>query len=139
MSFYRQQLQDRINAGEKRTLAAVSDETMASLTPGYYGARGARVMMEFVLSQLAPRIRTLAGSDRLIASAGGVSGYVQSVLVPELATRLVMQDMDTSEERAMQVLEESGEIGELVNEDVDEATQMPLPQLVVDYSEEDDL
>ncbi|KAK3080456.1 hypothetical protein LTS18_001225 [Coniosporium uncinatum] len=140
-SFYRQQLQDRINAGEKRTLAAASDEIMASLTPGYYGARGARVMMEFVLSQLAPRIRTLAGSDRLVASAGGVSRYVQSVLVPELATRLVMQDMDVSEVRAMQVLEESGEIGELVNEDLDEATQMPLPQLAVDYpeGEEDDL
>jgi len=140
-SFYRQQLQDRINAGEKQTLAAASDETMASLTPGYYGARGAREMMEFVLSELAPRIRTLAGSDRLIASAGGVSGYVQSVLVSELATRLVMQDMDVSEERARQVLEESGEIGELVNEDVNEATQMPLsqPATICSEDEVDDL
>lgn len=73
--------------------------------------------MELITKTLTPQLRRLAGSDKLIAGSGGVSGYVQAVLVPELATLLVMEDMDVGKERAIDILSESIEIGDLVNEE----------------------
>ena len=71
------------------------------------------------MSRFARKLRRLAASDKLIAS-GGVSRYVQAVLVPELAVRLIRDDMkldDDDEEKAREVLRESGEIGNLLNEE----------------------
>ena len=50
--------------------------------------------------------------------AAGVGGYVNAVLVPELAVRLVMEDMDLADEqRARDVLSESSNVGILLNAD----------------------
>lgn len=73
--------------------------------------------METITKTLTPQLRRLAGSDKLIAGSGGVSGYVQAVLVPELAALLVMEDMHVDKQRAIEVLSESIEIGDLVNEE----------------------
>lgn len=71
------------------------------------------------MSRFASRIRRLAGTDRLV-SAAGVAGFVQGVLAPELVVMLVKDDMNIEEEQARVILEESSEIGNLVNEEEDE-------------------
>ncbi|KAK5142716.1 hypothetical protein LTR16_012843, partial [Cryomyces antarcticus] len=66
-------------------------------------------------------LRRLAVSDKLVSAigvSGGVSGYVQAVLVPELAMSLVKEDLrladdDDDDVRAREVLAESAEVGEL--------------------------
>ena len=79
------------------------------------------------MSRFASKLRRLAASDKLISS-GGVSRYVQAVLVPELAVLLVKDDMKVDEEKAREVLRESVEIGNLLNEEEDEIIMDPAPK-----------
>lgn len=75
--------------------------------------------------RFAGKIRRLASSDSLI-STGGVSGFVQAVLVPELAVMLVQADMNIDdEEKAREILRNSVEIGHMLNEEEDELIQDP--------------
>lgn len=86
------------------------------------------------MSKFSPKLRRLAASDKLISSSG-VTGYVQAVLVPELAVMLVKEDMSVDDdERAREILRESVEIGDLLNEEEDEVVQLPDR----DDSEEDE-
>ncbi|KAF1981428.1 hypothetical protein K402DRAFT_364714 [Aulographum hederae CBS 113979] len=126
-SHYRAALQNRLKTGkQKRTLKQAMDDVAGDkdstnhLTPGYYGARGAKAMSDFITREFADVIRAQAGSDRLLAGSGGVAGYVQGVLVPELATRLIMSDLEVGEVRAREVLGESVEVGELLWVDEDD-------------------
>ena len=73
-------------------------------------------MLETIMHLLANRIREVGTNDRLIA-AGGVSAFVQSVLVPELGVRLVMEDMKIAEDKARAVVKATVEIGELINDE----------------------
>ncbi|KAL1637188.1 hypothetical protein SLS56_000847 [Neofusicoccum ribis] len=102
--------------GRGRNMLATSrlDEGLTGMSVGYYGPRGRRAMETWVTARLADEIRVAAGRDRLIGYKS-VSGFIQEVLVPELAMRLVAEDLDVGEARAREVLAESGEIGELVN------------------------
>ena len=59
----------------------------------------------------------MAASDRIIA-ATGTAGYVQAVLVPELALLLMQDDLRIDESKARKVLKESSEIGELLHDDI---------------------
>ena len=77
------------------------------------------------MSNFSPKMRRLAASDKLISSSG-VSGYVQAVLVPELAVVLAKEDMGVDDdERARAILRESVEIGDLLNEEEDEVVRLP--------------
>ena len=71
------------------------------------------------MSRFASKLRRLAASDKLISS-GGVSRYVQAVVVPELALLLVMDDMKVGEEEAREILRDSVDLGNLLNEEEDE-------------------
>ena len=75
--------------------------------------------MDYLMARFASRIRRLAGTDRLV-SAAGVAGFVQGVLVPELAIMLVKDDMRVDDEQARVILKDSSEIGDLLNEEEDE-------------------
>ena len=68
------------------------------------------------MSKMADPIREGAINDRLLAS-GGVSGFVQSVLVPELGVRLIMEDMSVNEEKAKIIMKDTIDVGDLVNPD----------------------
>ncbi|KAI1756581.1 RTC4-like domain-containing protein [Xylaria castorea] len=111
-SHYRKILKERVDSGKNRTLLTNHD----NLTPGYYGPRGLQVMTEYIMGALSDVIRKRAVEDKLI-SARTYTGYVQTVLVPELAVRLIVEDMSVTEERAREVLKESIEIGELLHEE----------------------
>lgn len=81
---------------------------------------------EHIVSHLSDDLRRQSTKDRLVAAvgvSGGVSGFVQSVLVPELAEQLVCEDMRVPEERARVVLKESGELGELLHPDANDRVE----------------
>lgn len=111
-SHYSEVLRENIEAGKNRTVMKTED----SLTPGYYGPRGLRAMTEHIMRTLSSVVRKRAVEDRLV-SARGYTGYVQAVLVPELAVRLIMEDMDVTEEDARTIMHDSIEVGELLYED----------------------
>ncbi|RYO86079.1 hypothetical protein DL763_006860 [Monosporascus cannonballus] len=111
-SHYASILRDKVESGKDRTLLKTKD----SVTPGYYRPKGLHVMTEYIMRRFSPVLRKRAVEDRLI-SARSYTAYVQGVLVPELAARLVMEDMDVGEGEARDILRDSIEVGELLHEE----------------------
>ena len=92
---------------------------------GYYGPRGARIMGQAVTTRMSAAIDGALRVDS-VARAVGAGVYVSAVLVPELALRLVMEDMemaDEDEQKAKMVLAESAEVGMLLCGDEDEVVR----------------
>ncbi|EJT76439.1 hypothetical protein GGTG_06358 [Gaeumannomyces tritici R3-111a-1] len=116
-SHYRDVYSRRVDSGKGRTLLTSEKEAGGSLTPGYYGFRGARLMSEWLIRRFSASLRKRAVKDRLVAARGHTT-YVQSVLVPELAARLVAEDLKIKPEAARDVLRESARLGELVHEEL---------------------
>lgn len=104
-----------VKSGKNKTLL----KTDQNMTPGYYGSRGARIMNENLIDRFSGLLRKVAVRDRLV-SARGHTAFVQFVLVPELAVRLIMQDMDVSAERARAIMVDSQKVGNLLNEEEDD-------------------
>jgi hypothetical protein len=124
----RQALDETVKAGKDRTLLKMT----SNLTPGYYGSRGLREISEAIMKDFTPLLKRRIVEDRLMA-ARGVTGFVQSVLVPEVTVLLIMEDMNVNIERAREVLTDSVGIGELVNDEIRDV----VAQRVED-SEDDD-
>lgn len=120
-SFYRDAFAKHIASGQNRTLRqCLAQETdIEGLSSGYYGSKGTKLITQNILNTFSPMLRRLAATDKLIAD-GGVSGYIQAVLAPEMAVVLVQEDMGVDGERAREILRESEGIGNLVNEEEDE-------------------
>ncbi len=71
------------------------------------------------MDKFSSQLRRIAVTDRLVA-ARGVTSYVQNVLVPELAVRLICEDLGLEVEEARQVMRESVGLGDLLNEEVED-------------------
>jgi hypothetical protein len=82
---------------------------------------------ENLTSNFASKLRRRAPTDKAI-STGGVAAYIQSVLAPELAVLLVMDDMKTDAENARAILKDSTDIGNLVNEEEDDVIDNVEPE-----------
>ena len=80
--------------------------------------------IENLMSNFASKLRRRSSADNLV-SARGVTNYVRAVLVPELATLLVMDDMKIDAEKARKVLQDSVELGNFLNEEEDETIKDP--------------
>ncbi|SPN96707.1 uncharacterized protein DNG_00227 [Cephalotrichum gorgonifer] len=102
-----------IKAGGKRNLTRADFDN----SPGYYGPKGFRAMQEGIFEMFSVLMRKKAVENELL-SARGYSLYVQAVLVPELAVKLVMEDMKVGPEEARDVLQESTWVGDLLCEDL---------------------
>lgn len=117
-SYYANALNDKIKSGQNKTLL----KSEGNLTPGYYGMRGLRLMSESLVNEFSSELRKRAVQDRLVSKRGYMV-YVQSVLVPELAVRLIMEDMSqegtekVTEEQARTIMKDSTWVGELLNEE----------------------
>ena len=118
-SYSRDVLEEEIKSGKDRTLAQAIMKSDVTLTPGYYGTRGLRAMSENVMYEFSPQLRKIAVTDRLV-SARGVTGYVQMVLVPELAVRLIAEDMSVGVDEARRIMKESVGFGDLLNEEIED-------------------
>lgn len=71
--------------------------------------------MNTIINQFSDKIRDFIPKDGVIQSTG-VAGFIQAVLVPELTMMLVKEDMKVNDETARQIIRDSTEIGELLNE-----------------------
>lgn len=111
---------------------------------GYYGTRGAKFIMEHVTGSpsLSSKLRAVSAREDVF-KAIGVAGFIQAVIVPEIAWRLVREDVglgsgrrtakrrkddddeeEEGEKRAKEILIESRELGEVVyGEDESELRQ----------------
>lgn len=75
---------------------------------------------EIITNEFSALLRENA-TNKLIVRISGMSGYIQTVLVPETAVMLIMEDMSIEKSRAIGVLEESHDIGDRMHpEDGDE-------------------
>lgn len=54
-------------------------------------------------------------SNKLMVQVSSMAGYIQTVLVPEAAVMLIMEDMNVDQAKAIEVLEESHDFGNLLN------------------------
>ena len=86
------------------------------------------VRLQAVMDRFATRLRHLSRDDKIITTAG-VAGYAQSVLVPELAMRLVKEDMGVDDDAAREILRDSIDIGQKMH---------PAQDDVVPVSEDDE-
>ena len=71
------------------------------------------------MDHFSSHIRSIARADSLIAACG-VALYVQEALVSEMAMLLVKEDMSVNDAEARSILEESTEIGEMLNDREDD-------------------
>jgi hypothetical protein len=124
-SHYGKLFAEMVRTGRNKSLLT-SD---VNLTPGYYGFRGLRAMTENLVTEFGPLLLKRSREDRLV-SARGSTMYLQSVVVPELAVQLIMEDMGVGEEEARRILTESTEVGELLNDEI--------PDVVLSSDDEDD-
>jgi len=131
-SHYRDLLEEKVNAGKDRNLLKMT----SNLTPGYYGGRGLRIMSENIMQKFTPQLKTKAVKDRRISSRGATA-FVQSVLVPEVAVLLIMEDMNVEVEEARDILEDSAAIGELIHEEIRDVVKKRVEDSEDD--EDDDL
>lgn len=112
-SHFGERLREKIRSGKNRTLFKTDDYPV----PGYYGLRGMSAMTESIVDAFSSLLRERAPRDRLI-SARGHTGYVQSVLVPELGVRLIKEDMGIADdEEARAVMRESRAVGVILNDE----------------------
>lgn len=142
-SYYRDVMADGIKTGKvgrtvRQTVfdgkgAGKVDDKTQSLIPGYYGSRGLRAISENLMDEFSATLRKVQVRDRLVASRG-VTGYVQGVLVPEVAARLVEEDLNIGEDEARAVLRRSAALGEVVNE---EEAEVIVRNTDVDEEDED--
>jgi hypothetical protein len=70
-----------------------------------------------IIFEFTPDFRRREAEDQLLRKVG-VSSYVVTVLVPELAVMLIKEDMKVGDEAARQILQESADLGETLHEDV---------------------
>ncbi|APA05558.1 hypothetical protein sscle_01g003280 [Sclerotinia sclerotiorum 1980 UF-70] len=130
----RDKLDEKIRTGKDRNLM----KTTTNLTPGYYGSRGLRLMSENIMHKFTPKLKERAPIDRLI-SARGPTAFVESVIVPELTVLLIKEDMKVDEEEAREILKESCEIGDLVNEEIKDVVKLkPKEKRYINDSDDDD-
>ena len=111
-SHFRNILARKIESGKTRSL-----RKEGNLNPGYYGPRGFNLMCDYLVEEFGDMLKVKAVDDRVIAGRGSAA-FIQCVLVAELAVRLIMEDMDTSEDDARAIMEESRALGEMVHGDV---------------------
>ena len=100
-----------------------------TIIPGFYGSKGQSVMSSAIMSHFSRALNRAAAKDGLVKKVG-VAGFVQAVLVPELGVRLIMSELGVDEQDARTVLEESAEIGVLVNGEEDDVVGEDLDEEV---------
>ena len=105
-------LVENIRVGNDRSLATTKEYP----TPGYYGLRGMGIMTDAITNTFSRLLRKQALMDTRI-SGRGHTGFVQSVLVPELAVKLIQEDMSLGEDKAREVMLGSREVGDILNDE----------------------
>ncbi|KAF5860279.1 hypothetical protein ETB97_001757 [Aspergillus alliaceus] len=124
-SYYRNMLDSTLKSGKAKNFRlTLEGDGLETISCGYYGTRGAGKMLQALTVRFSRKLRRLAVSDHIVKLAG-VVGYAQAVLVPELAVRLVKDDMEVNDDTARQILRDSIDIGERLNFELNDKVPMP--------------
>ncbi|KAJ6122704.1 hypothetical protein N7512_005169 [Penicillium capsulatum] len=124
-SYYRNILVTSNQSGQSKNFRlTLAGDALETISCGYYGTRGSQKMLEAVMDRFSVKMGRLAKFDPIIQKAGPAV-YAQSVLVPELAVRLVKEDMNVDDDAARQILRESIKLGEKVNPAPDDVVPIP--------------
>ncbi|KAF2869549.1 RTC4-like domain-containing protein [Massariosphaeria phaeospora] len=108
---------------ELKVRAMLADDSILRSSTGYYGARGFRVMMEVMTGQLRDVLAQCQRDDEVVGRYG-FAAFMREVLVPELTLLLVGEDLGgVGVERAREVVGGSGEVGWVVNEEVEDRVE----------------
>ncbi|KAF2155745.1 hypothetical protein K461DRAFT_290743 [Myriangium duriaei CBS 260.36] len=126
-SSFRDEFEEIVKQADSRTvMKAWKGGSTDGPRAGYYGGKGAKIISEYSLKAFARKLPRVAGRDKSLATAsvkGGVSGFVQAVVVPELALSLIMDDLNVDEVHARKVLDESTAVGNTLN--IEEEGSLP--------------
>ncbi|PLB55163.1 hypothetical protein P170DRAFT_461093 [Aspergillus steynii IBT 23096] len=124
-SYFRNILDTVLKSGKAKNFKlTLSGDGLETISCGYYGTRGADIMLHALTTRFSRKLRRLAASDPIVKTAG-VVGYTQAVLVPELAVQLVKEDLNVNDESARQILRESINLGEKFNFARDDKVLVP--------------
>ncbi|EJD32407.1 hypothetical protein AURDEDRAFT_22100, partial [Auricularia subglabra TFB-10046 SS5] len=82
--------------------------TFERIRPGYYGERGAMMLFQSLLS-LYPSTQLEQARDTFAPLS--VIAFLQSVLIPEAALALIMEDRNSTRQEALATLRASGAYG----------------------------
>ncbi|PLB41942.1 RTC4 family protein [Aspergillus candidus] len=127
-SYYRNLLDSELKSGQAKNFRLTLDGSgLENMSCGYYGTRGAAKMLQAVTTRFSRKLRRLAADDNIVKKAGVVP-YAQAVLVPELAMRLVKEDMGVDDDAARVIIRESIEIGEKVNFEPNDTVPIPAEE-----------
>ncbi|KAL5046266.1 hypothetical protein BDW71DRAFT_182483 [Aspergillus fruticulosus] len=128
-SYYRNYLKSMLKDGKAKNFALKFEgDALEALSCGYYGTRGSERMLQRITTRYSRKLRRLAAEDYIVKQAG-VVGYTQAVLVPELAIRLIKEDMGVDDASARKIMRDSIDVGEKMN---------PAPNDVVPVEEENE-
>ncbi|PWY95498.1 hypothetical protein BO94DRAFT_482040 [Aspergillus sclerotioniger CBS 115572] len=128
-SFYRNILDTTLKTGKAKNFRlTLAGDGLEAMSCGYYGTRGAGKMLQAITTRYGRRLRRLAVSDHIVKTAGVVP-YAQAVLVPELAVRLVKEDLGVPDETARQILRETMDLGEKLNFALNDKVPVPEEKL----------
>jgi hypothetical protein len=83
--------------------------------PGYYGSRGSEVISQTLMRNYGDYLRGSNERFEDVKYCGGITGFISSVLVPEVGVRLIMEDMDVTRHRAKQIMKESVSYGTAIH------------------------
>jgi hypothetical protein len=125
-SFWRERVQNRHEkqrqkGGRQTVVRELHSEGDGAELLGYYGSKGGRLIGEWIGNIFREELGESVQKDRDLARCGGLGGFMQAILVPEVISQLIMEDLSTSEEGAREAMEESSELGRLLcEEDEDE-------------------
>ena len=72
---------------------------------------------EYIISTFSKDLQRVVTEKKVTQDYGGVPTYVQEVLIPEILSIFVAEDMDVGRDEARSILEKSREIGEILNAD----------------------
>ncbi|KAJ4988077.1 hypothetical protein SVAN01_06489 [Stagonosporopsis vannaccii] len=105
-----------LSPSKQRNLASLALDDNA-VYPGYYGPRGRRTITECVMALLHTEIKR---SVDPVVQTSGPATFVQAVLVPEVAVRLIMEDAECDCDEAEEIRESTFEMGLLLNEEIED-------------------
>ena len=114
-------LKSKVNTGRiRKALRDVHAAKSEIVTPGYYGPRGSQVFQAHLVEAFGEKLQNMATGGNEEVRVTGAGNYIARVLVPEMAARLIAEDMglgldEVGLEKARNVMEESAEVGRLVN------------------------
>jgi hypothetical protein len=113
---FRKEMEERNKKGRDRTLLQhMKNEGLEGIGAGYYGPKGHDIMTEHITREFATDIMEKSFTDKIIHGRGA-TGYIQMVLVLELTTLLVNEDMNNvGDESARSIMRESTSIGDLLH------------------------